>query len=63
MISTKDYSTIVDSAKTQALIDTQMIEEKLKDNNLNITIEVKEHENLDRLTTEQIEELKRKGSL
>ena len=63
MISTKDYSTIVDSAKTQALIDTQMIDEKLKDNNLNITIEVKEHENLDRLTAEQIEELKRKGSL
>jgi hypothetical protein len=63
MISTKDYSSIVDSAKTQALIDTQIIDEKLKDNNLNITIERKDHENLDMLEDSDIRILRKEGLL
>ena len=38
-------------------------EEDIKDYNLHITIEVKEHENLSHLTDEDIRELRRKGHL
>ena len=38
-------------------------EKEIKDNNLHITVEIKEHENLSHLTDEDIRELRRKGSL
>jgi hypothetical protein len=38
-------------------------ENEIKDKELKITVEIKEHENLDKFTPEQIKQLKDKGSL
>jgi len=61
MITTKDYSTIVDSVKTQVLIDTKI--DDLQDNKVHITIERKDHENLDMLNDSDIRILREKGRL
>jgi hypothetical protein len=61
LITTKDYSTIVDSAKTQALIDTKT--DDFQDNKLHITIERKDHENLDMLEDSDIRILRKEGLL
>lgn len=61
MITIHDFNAIVNSAKMQELIDTN--KEELEDKNLNIVIEVKEHENLDKLSKAEIKDLKNRKSL
>lgn len=61
MITTKDYSTIVDSVKTQVLIDTKT--DDIEDNKVHITIERGDHQNLDMLEESDIRILREKGRL
>ncbi len=61
MITVKDYVAIIDSAKTQEMVDTKGV--GAYDNDLNINIKIQEHQNLDQLTDEEIKELKKEGCL
>lgn len=61
-ISIKDYSAIVDSAKAQVAIDTGTIE-AIQDSKLHITIERKNHDNLDMLSDFDIAILRKDGGL
>lgn len=47
----------------KSLNNTEIIDDKLQDNGINITIEVKDHENLDKLNDSDIRILRETGHL
>lgn len=58
-----DTSAMIFYLKTQSRWKEPKDEDEIKDNKLEIVVKVKEHENLDKHTPEQIKQLKDKGSL
>ncbi len=58
-----DTAAMIFYLKTQSRWKEPKDDDEIKDKELKITVEIKEHENLDKLTPEQIKQLKDKGSL
>lgn len=62
-IQNGDVTAIIFYLKTQSKWSNDKEEEDIKDNKLEITVKIKEHENLDKLTPYEIQQLKDRGSL
>lgn len=62
-IQNGDVTAMIFYLKTQSKWSNDKEEEDIKDNKLEIIVKIKEHENLDKLTPYEIQQLKDKGSL